>query len=170
MKHPLETEDVYVLANRHFPDGVDLATFNLIYEIRNGLLVPLDPDAIPDGEAELVCMIGYVDLGDQFWIMRTLGEPDDAAALKRKMEDRVLELPHATDDEDAEAMTIISREFPTTIAAMVAWRTPDGTTSFVVYRHPDIPAHRARATLKDVIAEVSAQSVGAGVPVGDGKN
>lgn len=163
MKHPLSAEETYLLANRQFPDDGDLAAFNLIYEIRNGLLVPTDADAVPDGEAKLVGIIGYLDLSDEYWIMQTLGAPDDADALMRAMEDRILELPDAT-DEEREAVPTITQEFPTAIGAMGAWRTPDGSTRFAVYRHPDVAPHHAHDVLKGVIAEAEAKRAGAAPP------
>ncbi len=164
MKHALTAEETYLFANRIFPDDGDLAAFNLIYEIRNGLLEPVDPELLPDGDAKLVGIIGYLDLSDEFWIMQTIGEPSDAEAILAAMEARILELPEPTEAENAEDLPIIGRDFPTAIGAMAAWRTPDGATRFIAYRHPDVRACDAYATLKGVIAEASAQRAGAAAP------
>jgi hypothetical protein len=163
VKHPLTAEETYEHANRMFPDDGDLAAFNLIYEIRNGLLVPIDPDAIPDGEAKLIGMIGYLDLSDEYWIMQTLGQPDDADALMKEMEARILDLPDGDISED-EDVPSIERQFPTAIGAMGAWRTPDGATYFAFYRHPDVLPRHAHGVLKGVVAEAEAKRAGASAP------
>lgn len=162
MKRPMTAEEVYVQANRLFPDDGDLAAFNLIYEIRNGLMIPMGTDDEPDGEAKLVGVIGYLDLGEEYWIMQTIGQPADADALLRTMEARILELPE-NEEPDAEPVEI-SREFPTAVAAMGAWRTPDGATRLVAYRHPDLREGDAYDALKGVIAEAEAKRAGAAAP------
>jgi len=163
VKHPLTAEETYEYANRVFPNDGDLAAFNLVYEIRNGLVIPIDPRAIPDGDAKLIGIIGYLDLDDEFWIMQTLGEPADADALMEEMGARILGLPDDEISEDEEAPTI-ERQFPTAIGAMGAWRTPDGATHFAFYRHPDVLPRHAHGVLKGVIAEAEAKRAGASAP------
>lgn len=161
MTRRLDHEDLYRHANAVFPDDADLAAFNLLYEIRNGLLLPVEPEELPGDDAKLIVMIGYLDLGDEFWIMQSVGGLPDAEAVMEKAKARILDLPLET-EEEGEFMPTVEREFPTAIAALGVWRTPDGATRFAVYRHPDIPAHRAYATLKEVVAEAAAKDAGAG--------
>lgn len=164
MNRSLTAEETYRMANRLFPDDGDLASFNVIYEIRNGLLLPTDPADVPDGEAKLVGYVGYVDLGEEFWLMQALGQDGAAAeAIVQAMKDRILEYPLET-EEEADVMPDIARDAPTAVAALGAWRTPDGTTRFVAYRHPDIPAHRAYALLREVLAEAASEETGAPAP------
>ena len=163
MKHPLSAQDAYQHVNLMFPDDGDLAAFNLIFEIRNGLLVPIDPDAVPDGDAKLIGIIGYLDLNDEFWVMQTLGQPDDADALMAAMEARILDLPDGEIAEGEEPPEI-SLPFPTAIGAMAAWRTHDGATHFAFYRHPEVLPRHAHGVLKGVIAEAEAKRAGAAPP------
>ena len=153
----IDALETYQLANRMFPDDEDLAMFNLLFEIRSGLAVPIGADA-PEG-GRLHAVIGYVDLGTEFTIQRTYCAPEDPDAALDDLQRRVMELPFETEDEEAELPNVSAE--PTVLAAIASWRMPDGATIYVPYRHPDMPAHRAYAILKDVVAEIAAAKLGA---------
>lgn len=158
----IDALETYRLANRMFPDDEDLAMFNLLFEIRSGLAVPVGADAPTDGKLHAV--IGYVDLGAEFSIQRTYCAPEDPEVALEDLQARVMKLPLETDEEEQE-LPRVSAE-PTVLAAIASWRTPDGGMTYVSYRHPDLPAHRAHAVLKDVVAEIAAAKLGAAAAKG----
>lgn len=158
MNGRIDALETYQLANRMFPDDEDLAMFNLLFEIRSGLALPIGADAPEDGKLHAV--IGCIDLGTEFSIQRTYCAPEDPDAALDELQRHVMELPLETEDEERELPNVSAE--PTVLAAIASWRTPDGATATVCYRHPDLPAHRAHLLLKDVVAEIAAAKLGVG--------
>lgn len=159
--------ELYELANDTFEEDIGLAAFNLVYEVRNGLLVHEGGDPPPE-DLQLVAVMGVAEVADGAWVVQTVGDPPDGDEIVEAMKKCVLAFPEET-EEQLEEMPEVQELYPTGIVAFAAWRLPDGGTRYDLYRNADIPLPRAMSLLKDVVAEAEAREAGA-APAGLGNN
>lgn len=157
----LNARGVYRLANQAFKDDNGLATFNLIYEVSNGELRTLDPDGLRTDEMTMLGVIGHVLLIDDHAAINIRGDEGQAEALLDRMKALILGLADETDEERA-VLPEVSLDFPTTLAAVGAWMTSEGSIKLVVYNHPQVPPHRAAVMLKRLLVELEREEAGAG--------
>ncbi|HTK60203.1 MAG TPA: hypothetical protein VL283_03290 [Candidatus Baltobacteraceae bacterium] len=158
----LGAKEVYALANVMFQDSHDLASFNLLVEIHEGLLVPDDPDAAPPQGAQLAGIMGYVGFDEMLWVAQAIGEgeldDDDDAVLVDGMKRYAIDLPHLDETLPPSDM---GEHVATGLAALAAWRAEDGTMTYIVYRHPVLDRSQAYGLLKEIAAGLEAEMIGA---------
>lgn len=152
----LSAGGVYRLANQAFKDDNQLATFNLLYEINNGELHLVNPVDLLTDDMQLLGVIGHVLLLSDHAIINIRGHDGQAEVLLNRMKDLIIGLPDET-DEERDVLPEVTLDFPTTLAAVAAWMTPEGTIKFALYNHPQVPTHRANLLLKKLLTELEVE-------------